>query len=277
VFGAFARRRYGQDNPLVGTPLVYQYLTTVRPDAVPANADDLLERRGSGWLVSYPVGSPEADAGLPVIESMRWDTGVSLRVGDEPVEWSLAVTRGSLGNPRTSDDNDGKQIASRLSFYPVPGLVLGASFAEGDYLDDGVLALVPTGSYRQRAFGFDAEYAWDRFLVRAEAVVGRWEMPEIDAPPIDVPLDFRGGFVEGRYRILPQLHVAARFDRLDFGELRGSTGTDTWDARVNRVEVGAGYRPHRQVELKAAFQADWRDGGRVHQESFLTGQVLLWF
>jgi hypothetical protein len=208
---------------------------------------------------------------------MRWDTGVSLRAFDEPVEWSVAVTRGSLGNPRSSDDNGGKQVATRLAFHPAAGFVLGASFAEGEYLDDGVLALVPSGPYRQRAFGFDTEYAWDRFLVRAEAVVGHWEMPQIDAPPIDTPLDFRGGFVEGRWRILPGLHVAARFDRLDFGRLRGSSGEDTWDARVNRVEVGGGYRPHRQVELKAAFQHDWRDGGRVHQESFVTGQVLLWF
>jgi hypothetical protein len=42
IFGAFARRTYANDNPLIGYPLAYQYLTTLRPDAVPASADELL-------------------------------------------------------------------------------------------------------------------------------------------------------------------------------------------------------------------------------------------
>src|SRR4051812_36927161 len=45
TFGAFARRTYAVDNPLIGYPLAYQYLTTLRPDALPANADELLRKR----------------------------------------------------------------------------------------------------------------------------------------------------------------------------------------------------------------------------------------
>ena len=39
TFGAFSRRDYGIDNPLIGYPLAYQYLTSLRADALPANAD----------------------------------------------------------------------------------------------------------------------------------------------------------------------------------------------------------------------------------------------
>ena len=39
VFGAFTRRSYGADNPLIGYPLAYQYLTSLRPDAVPARIE----------------------------------------------------------------------------------------------------------------------------------------------------------------------------------------------------------------------------------------------
>src|SRR5262249_46813692 len=42
VFGTFARRSYGADNPLIGFPLAYQYLTSLPPDALPANAHALL-------------------------------------------------------------------------------------------------------------------------------------------------------------------------------------------------------------------------------------------
>jgi len=36
VIGAFARQAYGRDNLVIGTPLAYQYLTSLRPDALPA-------------------------------------------------------------------------------------------------------------------------------------------------------------------------------------------------------------------------------------------------
>jgi hypothetical protein len=278
VFGAFARRRYGQDNPLIGTPLGYQYLTTVRADAVPSSADEMLVQRGEGWLTHYSVGSPEFDAGLPFVESMRWDTGVEMRLGEEPVEWSVALTRGSLGNPRLGDDNDGKQLSTRLAWYPVPGLVLGGSFAQGEYLDDALQPLLPQpGPYRQRAFGFDAEYAWDRVVLRGEAILGDWRLPAIGTPPIDAPLDVFAVFVEGRYRVAPGLHVAARVDRLDFGRITGSAGRESWDARVTRIEAGMGFSVRRHVQLKAAYQYNWRDGGFVHEQGLLAGQVLVWF
>ena len=36
TFGAFSRGTYGTGNLLIGTPLAYQYLTSLRPDALPA-------------------------------------------------------------------------------------------------------------------------------------------------------------------------------------------------------------------------------------------------
>jgi hypothetical protein len=52
TFGAFARREYGAGNPLIGYPLAYQYLTPLRPDALPASADDVLRMRARGWRPS---------------------------------------------------------------------------------------------------------------------------------------------------------------------------------------------------------------------------------
>jgi hypothetical protein len=76
TFGAFARRDYGSGNPLIGYPLAYQYLTSVRPDAVPATIDDVLRMRARGWRPSYPIGSREIATGLPLVTAFRWDTGV---------------------------------------------------------------------------------------------------------------------------------------------------------------------------------------------------------
>src|SRR5690349_8933141 len=71
TIGAFARRAYGSDNLLVGVPLVYQYLTSLRPDAVPRTADDVLRMRARGWRPSYPIGSASVAPGLPLLAYSR--------------------------------------------------------------------------------------------------------------------------------------------------------------------------------------------------------------
>src|SRR6476660_4029378 len=42
VIGAFPRRAYGRDKLVIGFPLAYQYLMSLRPDALPASIDDLV-------------------------------------------------------------------------------------------------------------------------------------------------------------------------------------------------------------------------------------------
>src|SRR6266511_2705820 len=100
VFGSYARRRYAADNPLPGMPLAYQYLTTLRPDALPSSADDLYDRQGSGWLVRYPIGAQDAAPGMPLVNAERWDVGVEARIGSEPVELAVALTQGTLSPAR---------------------------------------------------------------------------------------------------------------------------------------------------------------------------------
>ena len=114
TFGAFARRTYATDNPLIGYPLAYQYLTSLRADALPANADELLRMRGRGWLSSFSVGNPAPIAGVPLVSAFRWDTGVQVHAGDRrrrarPRRSPPARSR----NPLVRDDNGGQQVAGR--------------------------------------------------------------------------------------------------------------------------------------------------------------------
>ena len=76
TFGGFIRHTYANDNPLIGYPLAYQYLTTIRPDALPATSDELLRKRSLGWEVGYSVGDATRQAGVPLVTAFRWDTGV---------------------------------------------------------------------------------------------------------------------------------------------------------------------------------------------------------
>jgi len=273
VFGSFPRRRYAQDNPLVSWPLPWQYLTTLRPDALPAGADALLAVRGRGWYVPY-AGYGFA-AGVPPASAARWDAGVEARYASGPLALAASLTQGTLASPRLEDDNDGKQVAARVAWTPTSGVELGASASRGEFLDRTLP--LPPGSFEQRAAGLDAEVSRGRVVARAELLYSEWDLPRDGAPPIDRPLRLLGYYVEARWRVAPGWHVAGRFDRLDFGDVVGSAGAAPWDAPVRRIEAGVGWVPWRHVLLKAVYQDNHREAGSVRTQRLAAAQAVLWF
>ena len=280
VFGTFARRSYPQDNPLIGSPQTYQYLTSVRPDAVPATADDLLKMKGRGWLVTYPVGNTAPHNGVPTIAAERWDTGVQVRVGPPALEGSVSYTVGSLSDPRVGDNNGGGQIAGRVAWHPVPAFTVGVSAARGVFVADIVREArpdAPPGDDDQRAFGIDAEASWGRWLVRGEYVANAWRIPPLDAPRIVDPLGSRAGYAEAKVRLHPRLYAALRGDVIRFTTIEGSGGVETWEADVSRVEYGVGITIRRGLLAKASVLSNWRDGGRVRRSHLGAVQLLFWF
>jgi len=281
TFGAFPRRSYEADNPLIGYPLAYQYLTSLRADAVPASADELLSMRGRGWLSNYSIGSLAAAPGVPLASAFRWDTGVQAHAANDFVELTAAITSGTLSNPLFRDDNAGRQIATRVVLHPIAGLIVGASAAHGPFLT-GQAARAAVGSeedgaFAQTAWGGDLEYSRGYYLIRAETVYSRWTMPSLGSPAIDEPLRAVSTSVEGRYKIRPGFYVAARVDHLGFNEIAGSAGLLTWDAPMSRIEVGAGYSIQRNLLLKISVQDNRRDGGRTRKSRLIAGQLVFWF
>ena len=280
VFGRFARAGYGADNPLIGDPLAYQYRTTMRTDALPPGAYDLLRVRGNGWLVGYGT-RPGYESGLPLVAGRRWDTGVEARVGGESLQLSAALTQGTLAQPRVHDDNDGKQISARLGWRPIVGFVLGASWARGEYLDESVQESLPPfardRTFRQRALGTDVEFAHGHWLWRAEAVWSEWDAAAATGPLLGDTLTALSWYLEGKYVLLPGLYVAARLDRLDFGDVMGPQGPEPWEAPVWRLETGLGLAVTRQVKVKAVYQRNERDGGFVRTNNLVAVQGAIWF
>lgn len=282
VFGAFGRRAYATDQMLIGYPLAYQYLTSLRPDAIPATPDDLIRMRGRGWRSEFPIGSFDQASGVPLITAYRWDTGVEARWTTGPLELSGALTNGTLADPRFDDNNAGKQWAARAAVHPAVGLVLGFSAARGEFLDDEVRRILPEpardGNYPQTTFGFDAEYSRDYWIVRGELVRSRWTLPLL-SPDNSLDVSALGIWVEGRYKITPRVFAAARVDHLGFSKISGSISTSptTWDAPVDRIEWGGGYYFQRNLIGRAVVQHNWRDGGFVRSRTFVAGQLAYWF
>jgi hypothetical protein len=278
TFGSFSRRAYGQGNPLIGYPLAYQYLTSLRADSTPADVDELLRNRGRGWLSTFSIGNQVPDRGVPLVSAFTWDTGVQVSTSWNIVTTTVAVTNGTASSPRVSDDNGGKQIAVRASATPVTGLTVGGSLARGEFLSRRVRAMLADDgrSYDQRAAEIDVEYSRDHWLARAETVMSEWTVP-IGTFGSAATLRAVATAIEGRYTVAPGWYGAARVEHLGFNRVASATQNGTWEAPLTRVEVGGGYYLQRNVIIKSSLQFNRRDGGRVTSATLLAGQLLYWF
>jgi hypothetical protein len=277
TIGAFARRAYGSDNLLVGVPLVYQYLTSVRPDALPQSADDVLRMRARGWRPSYPLGSTRLAPGLPLVAYSRGDTGLQAQWTADTWTMAAAITRGTAADPRVRDNNGGVTLSSRVATMRPWGLTAGVSASHGSWIAKDVQALLPASqqqrSTSQTLFGVDAEFARGHWIFRAE-----WWRSRFSVPTLTDTLTANGGFAEARYRFQPRWQVSLRGDRLTFSRLAGQTlASSPWDAPMWRAEAALGYRVSRHLDLRAGYQFNWREAGRVRQRGFPTFQALVWF
>jgi hypothetical protein len=164
--------------------------------------------------------------------------------------------------------------------------VIGASYAHGEWLNGALRnglapVLQPDDHFPQEAFGVDAEYSRDYWLVRGEFIRSRWRLPALSSPFMDGPLEATAAFVESRYRLTPRLFAAARLDGLTFSRITGAKFFNgvptTWDAPVTRVEVGGGVYIQRNLVVRAVVQRNWRDGGLIRKRTFVSGQIAYWF
>ncbi|MFT5369090.1 MAG: hypothetical protein ACI8V2_004064 [Candidatus Latescibacterota bacterium] len=254
TFGAYGPRAYSNRSPLITPPLMYHYFTSLRSNQLPADNDDLLKSRGQGYASVFTSfsggGSANKFDGLPIIYDVCWDTGIRAFGSMWRLEYSLALTQGTLSDPQNSggDNNEGKQIISRISLIPATGLFIGSSYARGAYLDAAVASVLPTGrtpeDFVQEAIGFDLSYEVRHLKLIGEAVFNTWQMPNIvDSQNNPKNLTLLGWYVEGRYAFLPGLYGAFRFDQLKFDTIENSTGQSlTWDDDIWRIEAGLGYQ-----------------------------------
>jgi predicted porin len=222
--------------------------------------------------VVYPIGDRAPMAGLPMVNPLRWDTGVEVKFGNDPVELGVAVTQGTISNPRVRDDNSGKQVAARVGVRPAFGWVLGVSGARGEYVADDVTSVTGDTGY-QTAFGLDLEFSRNHVVVRAETIWSQWDAPTLQTGALGAV----GFYVEASYKVSPGFYVAARIDRVSFDEVDSAVGAVTWDSTISRIEIGAGYYFHRRLLVKASYQYNERDAGPLTTRGIPSVQLLFWF
>jgi hypothetical protein len=282
LIGAFARRAYGRDNAVIGLPLAYQYLTSLRDDALPYSIDDVTAMRGRGWASSYPVAGYQTGPGVPLVAVAEWDTGVEATWQSDRVTASAAVTLGAPSVPVVRDTNDGLMVSGRVSLFAPGGVTIGASAGRGAWMDRDALdfaGLNDDVNPSQGIVGADAEYGYGAWLVRAEVLRSTFVLPLVATAPGGVNLAAWSTFGEVRYRPHPRWQLGMRVGRLDFSRVdTADSGAGVpWEAPVRRIETAITYRVTRAIDIRAGWQHNWREGGRVRERGFPVISALLWF
>ncbi|MBT4097468.1 MAG: hypothetical protein HOM68_02785 [Gemmatimonadetes bacterium] len=244
-FGRFAARSFATANPVIGTPLIYQYFSAIQGKVVPANVDQQLAWRHD--RATY--------RGQPTVYDACWNTGVQLFGSLPQLAYAVAVTRGTLSNPDAAD-NDGVAVVGRVGLQPTMGWQIGASASYGPYLQQSAYdagLFTRSGDiedYSQLVFGMDTQYSVWHCEVIAEVLHSRWEVANVDEE-----LSLWGGYVEASARLRPRLSWALRVGHMRYSDILASDGTSqAWDDDITRVESGLEFYLARQAHVKAVWQ-----------------------
>ena len=245
-FGNYGlRSTYFNLNPLIGVPLLWHHRTPLESD-VYARAETLPGMRTS------PRGY------MPVGYDACWEIGWELFGELGLLEYSLALTEGTLSNP-TERNNLGRQVIVKAGLNPLAGLRFGGSVAYGPYLNAAAAdsANPRVEDFNATVVGVYAEFKAGFLQLHSEAVQATYASPYITG---EEQLSIWTGYLEGRFDILPVLYLAARYDRFLYSDLlNASTGdTEPWGSPVDRIEAGVGYRISREMMLKLVYQYNSR-------------------
>ena len=273
--GTYGPRTYSNKNPLIATPLMYQYHTTLLWWAVPPSADVLIANAGTGQYsidyFGYPMGM-----GMPVVDDSYWDVGVTAVGSAGLVEYTMGVTAGTPGWGNTvQDENTGKTIMGRVGLAPMPGLRFGISGAFGPYLVESLNEQLAAGQnvseFHQTLGMVDAEFATGHLELRAEGAWNTWQTPTVG------DLDVTTGYVEMKYSLPFGAFAAGRIDGMRFSDIEDSSGAKhTWDSNIGRWELGAGYRIDRNILTKLVYQHTTLEGSDV-KPSLVAAQLSVGF
>ncbi|HXS81852.1 MAG TPA: hypothetical protein VN896_03965 [Methylomirabilota bacterium] len=247
--GTYAPRTYSDQNAFVGTPLIYQYRTSLRWDVPALSVDQQVAKAGTGQFAN------DADHPyLPVVDERWWDVGAVIVGSQRPLEFSLGVMQGSPSWPSPGPDNTpGATYLGRLGVVPVPGVRFGVSGADGTWMPAWYSFVLPTGKdvrdYHETTVMADAEFMRGPFELRGEGVHRRWETA------LTGTLDVDGGYAEARWSLPNGAWLAARGEALRYSDVTTSTAvTRAWDDDVDRYEAVVGYRVTESARVKLACQ-----------------------
>ncbi len=268
--GSFGPRTYSDKNPLIGTPLLYNFHTALDPSAL-GESGTVAELESSKTDRTY--------YGVPVIYDACWSSGAEFYGTAGKLDYSLGLLFGSVSKPSILQTRDVPQLTTHLTYNFQPGLKLGLSgyigpYLTGEELDEySVITANPDpNDFFNSGFGYELYYS-SRFLeVYSEGFTVNWEYPGLP------DLSARAGYLEAKYKFQTHWYAAGRFDLFEPGQIDVSPGLKVkWDNPLKRYEFGLGYKPTRATTIKAVTQINKFDMDNSYDSELLALQISALF
>jgi hypothetical protein len=152
--------------------------------------------------------------------------------------------------------NNGSNFLFKASYAGWKHSRLGFSWSQGRFLDSRTPDINGTNSddMQQNVFGIDWSYQREQWSIHSEIVKSVWEYPTISED-----LESLGYYVEGQYFFKPDTYGALRIGALDFNEITGTSGKQTWDTNISRYELGVGKYINEDLLSKFYYQKNEQD------------------
>jgi len=278
-FGAYPLRHLTVVDPFLRPPLPYEYRTVMHPSMAPPGPDDFLVWKHWPEIFRAPGVPPVWDV------PYQWGAMAFARLGPADLRVA-AINSAPSSDPRVwAFDLDRLRHPSWVAGARVKvsaSWEVGASYNRGPWMDaftSGV-ALPPPGAppgtpaplftdFEQEIVSADLAFARGPVMVRGEAMLDFWEVPNVSGRPserlytLEVQSDLRAG-----------LFAAARVGFVDFRPVRDTAGQEVdWDDDVSRWEVSLGYRLLRNAGVLASGYWQGAAGG----ETTTFGGLRLWW
>jgi len=268
--GSYGPRTYSNKNPLIGTPLLYNFHTVLDPYNLGQNGTIAELRAGKTNRSIY---------GVPVIYDACWSTGAELYGTAGKFDYSLGLMFGSVSKPSLDQTRDMPQFTTHLTYNFQPGFKLGMSafmgpyMSEGDIEEYGALTPVPDpNDFFNTGIGYEFYYSARFFEVYSEGYTTNWEYPGLP------DLTALAGYMEAKYKLHPRWYIAGRFDLVEPGQIEVSPGVEEkWDNPLKRYEIGVGYKPSRTKTVKLVSQINRFDIDDTYDSDLIAIQISALF
>lgn len=287
-FGSYALRHLGPVDPFLSAPLVHDYRTVANRWRVPGSAAAFLTWKDTPEEPDFP-GAP------PVWEvPYQWGAMLLGRVGP------LALRAAAMNSAPSSNPNAWSLQWRRFErpswvisarWKASASLDVGLSYDRGPWMEPPFAGTIlpPPGSppgtpapgwrdFDQELVAADLAFARGATMLRAEVVLDRWEMPNVEDVPTELGLN-----LEAQRDIAAGLFIGLRAGYIDFrpisdglgGASPHPDGRSDWDHDVARLEGSIGYRLTRNAGLLLSGFSQ-RQAGSTQADTGLAGLRLWW-
>lgn len=261
-FGNLGERRYPRRNPFFRLPLIHEYRTAL-PDRITTESA-LVANKGQG-------------SGMRLLDLGMYDLGAMIFGSFGILDYAFAISGGTVSATSYGSQNSNNDLGKiiRLAVTPMTGLMIGAAYSWGAYLEQPYQSPprnVNVNAYQQKTAEIDIEFSRGHLVVNGQAVHNTWSVP---LETRDENFSVFGYYLDARYTILPGFYLALRSSGLRFADALLEGINQPWDYNVTEWECAAGYFIDRDVLLKLVRGETRTLGGSNPKDNFTALQLAV--